>query len=216
MDVALIADHILWLLLVGGVLSLLVVGKAAFAIRRWFRSRRDGPSGSPFRLAGAALVLVTGGLGLLFTGSGLVVMGPDILAHKRMLGDRAPEFVYTRVADGVAASLADHEGSVVLVNQWATWCPPCVKEMSDLDRLQEAYRARGLVVVHISDESMETLARYLAARPMSTEHGRAEPLPWPDAGRPTTFLVDREGVVRKVALGGRSYEQFEAMVTPLL
>ncbi len=41
-------------------------------------------------------------------------------------------------------------------------------------------------------------------------------LPWPDTGRPTTFLLDREGVVRKVVLGDRSYEQFEAMVTPLL
>jgi hypothetical protein len=43
-----------------------------------------------------------------------------------------------------------------------------------------------------------------------------EQIPWPVGGRPTTYLVDREGVVRKSFLGARSYESFEAMVRPLL
>jgi hypothetical protein len=79
--------------------------------------------------------------------------------------------------------------------------------MPDLERLQKTYGERGLVIVHISDESMETLAGYLAERPMSTEHGHADPLPWLDTGRPTTFLLDHEGVVREVVLGDRSYER---------
>ena len=159
-----IADHILWLLSAGWVLSLVVVGRALLAIWRWIRPKPGPSSRSRFKLAGAALMLAAGALGLVFTSSGLVAIGPGILAQQRMLGDTAPDFVYTRV----------------------------------------------------SDESMETLAGYLAERPMSTEHGQADPLPWPDTGRPTTFLLDREGIVRDVVLGDRSYEQFEALVTPLL
>jgi len=211
-----IADHILWLLLAGWLLSLLVVGRALLAIWRWIRTKPGPAARSRFKLVGVGLLLAAGGLGLVFTSSGLVALGPGILAQRRMLGDPAPDFVYTRMADGVATSLADHQGSVILVNQWATWCPPCLEEMPDLERLQKTYGESGLVIVHISDESMETLAGYLAERPMSTEHGQADPLPWPDTGRPTTFLLDREGVVREVVLGERSYEQFEAMVTPLL
>ncbi|MCP4901187.1 MAG: hypothetical protein GY906_29810, partial [bacterium] len=85
-----------------------------------------------------------------------------------------------------------------------------------LDRLQKSYGEQGLVILHISDESTETLSKYLAEHPMSTVHGQAAPLPWLDTGRPTTYLLDREGVVRKVVLGSRSYEYFEAMITPYL
>jgi thiol-disulfide isomerase/thioredoxin len=211
-----IADNILWLLLGGWVLSLLLVGRALLVLWRWLRPKLDPASRSWLKLIGSLLMLAVGGLVLLVTSSGLVAMGPGLLAQRRMLGDTAPDLVYTRVADGAAASLADHEGSVILVNQWATWCPPCRQEMPDLDRLQKSYGERGLVIVHISDESTETLASYLAEHPMSTEHGQAAPLPWPDTGRPTTFLLDREGVVREVVLGSRSYEHFEAMVTPYL
>ncbi len=102
-----IADHILWLLSAGWVLSLLVVGRALLAIWRWIRPKPGPSSLSRFKLAGAALMLAAGGLGLVFTSSGLVAIGPGILAQRRMLGDTAPDFVYTRMADGVAASLTD-------------------------------------------------------------------------------------------------------------
>jgi thiol-disulfide isomerase/thioredoxin len=211
-----IADHILWLLVGGWVLSLLLVGRALLAIWRWLRPKLGPSSRSHLKLIGALLMLAAGGLVLFVTSSGLLALGPGLIAQHRMLGDAAPELAYTRVADGAAASLADHEGSVVLVNHWATWCPPCRQEMPDLDRLQLTYGERGLVIVHISDESKETLAGYLAEHPMGTEHGQADPLPWPDTGRPTTFLVDREGMVREVVLGNRSYGQLEEMVEPYL
>ncbi len=211
-----IADHILWLLLAGWVVSVLIAGRALLAVWRWLRPASGHAARNGLKLVGALLLLAAGGVGLLFTSSGLVAMGPGILAQQRMIGSVAPNFAYTRVADGAAASLADHEGSVILVSQWATWCPPCLEEMPDLERLQQTYGERGLVILHVSDESRDVLAEYLARRPMSTEHGQADPLPWPDTGRPTTFLLDREGVLRQVVLGIRSYDQFEALVVPLL
>lgn len=211
-----IADHILWLLVAGWGLSLFLVGRALRALWRRFRPRPGSPPRSRLELIRAVLMLAIGGLGLFAASSGLRAMGPGLLAQRQMLGNAAPVLVYARVADGVAASLANHQGSVILVNQWATWCPPCREEMPDLDRLQKTYGERGLVVLHISDESTGILTSYLAEHPMSTEHGQAAPMPWSDTGRPTTFLLDRQGVVRGVVLGGRSYEHFEAMITPYL
>lgn len=210
-----ITDYLLWLLGFGWVLALLLAGRALLGIWRWWRPLPDS-SRSWLKLIGALIMLAVGGLILLVTSSGLMVMGPGLIAQHRMIGNTAPDLAYTRLADGVAASLADHQGSVILVNLWATWCPPCRQEMPDLDRLQKSYGERGLVIINISDETTDTLTSYLAEHPMSTEHGQAVPLPWPNAGRPTTFLMDREGVVRNVVLGSRSYEQFEAMIIPYL
>ena len=112
--------------------------------------------------------------------------------------------------------LQDLKGEVVVVNWWATWCPPCIDEMPALDRLQQTYGDQGLRVLHLSDEDDATLLEYLAENPMSTTHGRLDRFPWPAAGRPSTYVVDREGVVRHSALGSRSYKQFEKMIKPLL
>ena len=91
-----IADHILWLLLAGWVLSFWVVGRAVFAIWRWIRPEPGPLTRSRFKLAGAGLMLAVGGLGLVFTSSGLGAIGPGILEQRRMLGETAPDFVYTR------------------------------------------------------------------------------------------------------------------------
>ena len=112
--------------------------------------------------------------------------------------------------------LSDLKGKVVMVNLWATWCPPCRHEMPDLDRLQQDYGDRGFQVVHLSDEDEHTLLKYLEANPMSTRHGRVDRFNWPDGGRPTTYLIDREGVVRDAILGARTYDHFVEMITPLL
>ena len=88
--------------------------------------------------------------------------------------------------------------------------------MPDLDRLQKEYGERGLRIVNISDEDEDTILKYLAENPMSTTHGRVEAFPWPNAGRPTTYLLDRQGIVRKSALGAREYEVFEDMIKAYL
>lgn len=113
---------------------------------------------------------------------------------------------------GNRITLADYEGKVVLLNIWATWCPPCIKEMPELERLQRVHADAGLVVLHLSDEDRGTLLAWLEKRSEPAVHAYARPLPWPEPGRPTTFVVDRQGVVRRVLLGARSYEQFEAAI----
>ena len=209
-----ISENVWTFLIVGLVLSAGLVVAGVRSARRAAERRRGGAS--RWVWVGPLALFALAGLGLLYFGSGSVIMGPGLVGQHRLVGERAPAVRFARVADGSQASLSEYRGSVVLVNLWATWCPPCRHEMPDLDRLQRDYRERGLVVLQISDEPRHQLEEFLAASPMSTEHGFVAEMPLPDAGRPTTFVIDRQGLVRKVILGPRSYEQFEAEISRLL
>jgi thiol-disulfide isomerase/thioredoxin len=210
-----ISEHFA-LFLIGALLAALAI--LAFGIRSLVGSLRGSRSRGQ-RIFAAALSLVAvliGGAATLFLGSGIVETFPPMLAQRRMLDQPAPALEFRHVDDDRSGRLADYRGQVVLLNVWATWCPPCREEMPDLQRLQEEYADEGLVVLQISDEERATVARYLESRPMTTVHGYAEPIPWPEFGRPTTFLVDREGVLRRAIVGARKYEQFEREIAELL
>jgi len=207
-----IADHILWLLAGGWIVGAIFFGLAIRSSRRWFRHRRTGGHAHPARLVLALLLAAGGMFGVLFTSAGLKAMGPGLLAQRRMLDAPAPELAFERLDDGGIATLAELRGRVVLLNVWATWCLPCRVEMPELDRLQRDDAGRGLLVLHLSDEDAATIAKFVAEHPTSATHVRLAPLPLPETGRPTTYVIDREGIVREIVLGNRSYEQFEELV----
>ena len=102
---------------------------------------------------------------------------------------------------GKALFLHDFKGKPVLINLWATWCAPCVKEMPSLAKLQKDYAATGLVVIAISeDETMpDVLAFYKKNSIIGLEpyldkgHGVYTALT--PRGLPTTILVNRDGVM---------------------
>lgn len=127
------------------------------------------------------------------------------------------------------AVLAHHRGSVVLVNLWATWCAPCLKELPDVAKLQEKYGASGLKVITISMDDPADLA---AAKKLLGERGPGlrgylqteseqdkfvsviDPA-WAEI-MPTSFVLDREGKLRATLTGGKSLTEFETVVAPLL
>jgi len=133
-------------------------------------------------------------------------------------GVAAPDFVFTLVKEDKLAQLEDYRGKLLLVNVWATWCGPCLIEMPALDRLQQQYQSEGLVVLNLSDEPNEVIRSFLEKNPMSTVHGRiADRKSIPDfyqfgKARPTTFVIDREGIVVETLTGGKSYKVFEEIV----
>lgn len=125
--------------------------------------------------------------------------------------------------DRTPRRIADFRGNVVVVNYWATWCPPCRKEMPDLSRLADAYRDKGVVVLTISDETPEVLQKYLAKYPQSTTTARfTSDAPHTGIqkmaydGRPTTLILGRDGGMRRMLIGGRDYADFEAAVRAAL
>jgi thiol-disulfide isomerase/thioredoxin len=206
-----IADHLATLLIASLILGTLIGGAGAVAAWRYAKQLRT--TQRPWLRFSLALVALLAGIGAIaLTGSGLVKIGPGMLAQRGMLNQPAPELWFSLVETDAAGSLADFDGRVVLVNIWATWCPPCIAEMEDLDRLQTTHADAGLVVLHLSDERREKLVDWLSTRPTSATHGYARPLQWPETGRPTTYVIDRDGKVREILLGQRSYGQFEAAV----
>lgn len=183
----------------------------------WRTGRQLARPPRPLLRFGFSLVLlVVGAGGTLRFLDGLNTVVPATKAQKRMFGEPAPALEFALVSGEGEGRLADYRDRVVLVNMWATWCPPCREEMPALDKLHTTYSEEGLVVLQISDERREKVAGYLAENPMSTVHGVARPIPWPEFGRPTTFVVDRDGVVRKIITGARDYAGFERLVRAYL
>jgi len=122
---------------------------------------------------------------------------------------------------GKPASLDDYLGSVVLVNLWATWCPPCKAEMPSLQTFYENHKADGFVLIGINQE--ETLE---AVTPFVTEFGLTFPV-WLDedyqaqrvfntASLPSSYVIDRTGRVRLMWIGEISAEFLEKHVTKLI
>jgi thiol-disulfide isomerase/thioredoxin len=159
--------------------------------------------------AGFFLYALTGDLGQLSDG---------VRTLHASVGETAPDVSFRRVSDDTELSLYGVRGEVTLVNLWATWCPPCVKELPELDRLQKSYRERGLVVVTLSQEERERLLKFAAEHDYGTTNVYSEQIGWLEVGnsRPISVILDRDGVVRDYAIGMRDFEGFEEMVRPYM
>ena len=138
-------------------------------------------------------------------------------------GEPAPALVVPLV-DGTRFDLGALRGKVVIVNLWATWCPPCRKEMPALDAFYTRFHARGVEVVGISvDRKRDRKAVLKAARAVhypvalladAVTNGFGKP-----AVLPVTYVVDRAGIIRGVLTpdsGAVTESSLERVVSPLL
>lgn len=112
--------------------------------------------------------------------------------------------------------LGDLRGKVVLVNFWATWCPPCRKEMPDLQALYDKYKEQGFVVLAISDEDTTKVAPFLAERkiryPALLDPGRKVNEAFVVEGIPKSFVYNREGKLVAQSIDMRTRSQFQQML----
>jgi peroxiredoxin len=141
--------------------------------------------------------------------------GPAMLA-----GAPAVSFDVARVGGGTD-SLAAHRGKIVLMNFWATWCPPCKEEMPALEQLYRADRARGLVVLGIDQgESAATAGAFARAHgvtfPILVDEDQQYASSYVSVGLPTSVIVGRDGHVVRGIDGAQTLAQFQAAVGPLL
>ena len=117
---------------------------------------------------------------------------------------------------GRAWTLKDLRGKVVLVNFWATWCPPCRKEMPDLDALYRRFKDEGLVILAISDEDASTVKTFLADRgityPILLDPGRKVNELLEVEGIPKSFVYDRAGKLVAESIDMRTQKQFLQML----
>ncbi len=117
---------------------------------------------------------------------------------------------------GKSWTLKGLSGKVVLVNFWATWCPPCRKEMPDLDGLYKRFEAKGLVILAISDEEIGKVQPYLAEHPVSypilLDPGRKVNELFRVEGIPKSFVFDAQGKLVAEAIDMRTKRQFLEML----
>jgi peroxiredoxin len=132
----------------------------------------------------------------------------------------APDLKLTDI-NGNPVSLSDYRGKTVLVNNWATWCPPCQAEMPTLEKYYEEYRGQNFVIIAIeSGEPADQVADFV------TQYGLTFPV-WLDAKGlaldtfqnwelPSSYVVDKDGTLRLMWTGEISRAMLDAYVTPLL
>jgi peroxiredoxin len=112
--------------------------------------------------------------------------------------------------------LQDLRGKVVLVNFWATWCPPCRKEMPDLDALYNKFKDQGFVVLAISDEVAAKVSPFIAERkisyPVLLDPGRKVNDAFIVEGIPKSFVYDRDGKLVAQSIDMRTRNQFLQML----
>jgi cytochrome c biogenesis protein CcmG/thiol:disulfide interchange protein DsbE len=200
------------------VLLILAIGSA---IARWLARRR-------LRLASSRRVSFVDaaskqifGLSIVFLAIAYLPLAPLFRSAEKLSfkeGEQFPDVEFKLVGDGSPHRLHDYQGQVVVVNFWATWCGPCREELPALNRLQQSYRDRGLVVLTLSDQPSDEIAGFLQKTAPETFNGSVESFGWLAIRdfRPWSVVLDRSGKLRDYVFGMQNFESFETKVLRLL
>jgi peroxiredoxin len=134
-----------------------------------------------------------------------------------------------KLPDGKQVSAADYDGKVLIVDFWATWCPPCRKEIPGFIKLKKEYADKGLEIVGFSfDNDAETHDKWIKEQGLNylsifaqNDQGKAvvaqfQKLIGEISGIPTTLVIDRKGQIVYKHVGYGSPEDFEKVFKPLL
>ena len=157
----------------------------------------------PFLLVSGIALLIVSGCGASFGDA-------QVYPQK---GTIAPDFTLSDL-DGNLINLADFRGKTVLLNFWATWCPPCRKEMPDIEAVYQGYKDLGVEVIGIdrkeSKSTVETFVqegRYSWTFLLDTSGDVFKD--YRVSGIPKSFFVDEAGIIREIHIGQMSQEIIE-------
>lgn len=137
-----------------------------------------------------------------------------------MVGSAAP--VFSLLDDrGTSVSLRQYHGHIILMNLWASWCPPCRAEMPDLQRLSQQYTSAGLIVIGVNEgespDRAHAFAQSLGIRfPIWIDDQQRYGRLYAALGMPTTVVIGRDGTVVKGFDGALTLSQMQDAVKPYL
>ena len=152
-------------------------------------------------LAAGIVVIVAGVVGVVRYGLREEIYPVDV-------GTRAPDFEVTTLFSRQKRTLADYKGQVVLINVWATWCPPCREEMPSLEKLYKEFGPKGLKIVGVNSADIaddSTVLAFANGYGLTFDILRDLPKPGRDSltqtykvtGFPESFVIDKSGMIRK-------------------
>jgi thiol-disulfide isomerase/thioredoxin len=177
-------------------------------------------SNSPLKLIG--LLVLTAVLGLFWisysrAGEGLAAVSDQHAAP--LPGFAAPDFVLPAVV-GPDITLTELRGKPVVLNFWATWCPPCRAEMPYFEAVSQNYAGRVAIIGVDQGETLEQVARFASSvgvtYPLLLDEDSSVSRVYQVNALPTTFFIDRRGVVREVHTGIISQAVLEERIERLL
>ncbi|MEN9420309.1 MAG: hypothetical protein RI988_3930 [Pseudomonadota bacterium] len=124
--------------------------------------------------------------------------------------------------EGGELVFAELRGRPLVVNFWATWCPPCIRELPELDRFHQAFRPQGWQVVGIAVDGPTPVREFLAKRPLGFPTGLAglagadlaRQLGNTSGGLPFTVVLDAAGRITQRKLGATTYEELAGWASP--
>jgi len=149
---------------------------------------------------------------------GPVTGGADVAP---LIGRQAPDFKLAAL-DGRTVRLSSLQGKPVLINMWATWCAYCVEEMPALQEAYRRYRDKDLAIlaINIDDgEDIKHIRRFASKLGLSftiLPQGEAVAIAYQVQPLPTSFFVDRQGVIREVAFGAMNHGMLEQKLAAIL
>jgi len=136
--------------------------------------------------------------------------------------DSRPAQLTLKDIQGRYIRLSDYRGKVVLINFWATWCPPCRAEIPDLIRLQREYGSRGLQIIGVTypPQKLAEVRRFVRKAKMNYPVGlgtkQTKLLFSPSESLPLTIVISTDGTIRDIIEGILLPEEFQQKIKPLL
>ncbi|MBI5842310.1 MAG: TlpA family protein disulfide reductase [Chloroflexi bacterium] len=149
---------------------------------------------------------------LLITGAAWILLSAETTTTSEstapQVGFLAPDFTLNTM-DGQVYTLSKLRGNAVLINLWATWCPPCRAEMPAIEKVYQEYKDQGFIVLAVNAANQDDIA---AVTPFLDQYSLTFPVVLDVSGDasakyqlqslPSSYFIDRQGIIREVIIGG--------------